>query len=392
MPRPDSGFLSGVLAGINQFKQTRQFYEQMESTNLQQEATRAQMAAFQRREQDYRSPQQVYDDEHEQYKRKLGAGAEAQLDLEGKLYGISKTRWSDEDDRAIKMLEKRFELQSQYNPNGRSAGAGAMGALKGTDAFKIANEMADRYLMDGDARNAFDESKVIEALMRGDWKLAKGILRVDQVLTGTDANKWMYTGQYQYAPEGLIGEKTKFYDLREYLDNVAANGAAPNQIQQIIDDAIQQMTAQESSRSGIQGPPIGKLSRDLMFERINAAGISGDDVTAYDFPSGDINIFSDIGKGIKTVGGMVPARDIYGDRSVDGANQATGAAQTFGRDWGRDRGYGIGVQVQYKGSPATILGAWPIKWDAGMPTEFELRLQLPDGKVVDSIPTSRVGG
>ena len=74
MPRPDSGFLSGVLAGINQFKQTKQFYEQMESTNLQQEATRAQMAAFKQQQADYMSP-----DEKALWERdQLGPNAVAQ--------------------------------------------------------------------------------------------------------------------------------------------------------------------------------------------------------------------------------------------------------------------------------------------------------------------------
>ena len=58
MPRPDSGFLSGILAGINQFKQTKQFYEQMESTNLQQEVTRAQLEQMQWQKQNRMTPEE----------------------------------------------------------------------------------------------------------------------------------------------------------------------------------------------------------------------------------------------------------------------------------------------------------------------------------------------
>ena len=88
MPRPDSGFLSGVLAGINQFKQTKQFYEQMESTNLQQEATRAQMAAFKQQQADYESPTTIRDRELEDHEKRL----RLRTTLEQEQYDRNRTR------------------------------------------------------------------------------------------------------------------------------------------------------------------------------------------------------------------------------------------------------------------------------------------------------------
>ena len=88
MPRPDSGFLSGVLAGINQFKQTKQFYEQMESTNLQQEASRAQLDAFKQQQADYESPTTLRARELEDYEKRLRVGTI----LEQELYGKYRTR------------------------------------------------------------------------------------------------------------------------------------------------------------------------------------------------------------------------------------------------------------------------------------------------------------
>ena len=74
MPRPGSGPLSGIVRGMQAFMQTKQFYEQMESTNLQQEATRAQLAAFKQQQADYMSP-----DEKAQWERdQLGPNAVAQ--------------------------------------------------------------------------------------------------------------------------------------------------------------------------------------------------------------------------------------------------------------------------------------------------------------------------
>ena len=43
MPRPGSGPLSGILRGLQSFMQARQFYQQMETTDLQQELSRAQL-------------------------------------------------------------------------------------------------------------------------------------------------------------------------------------------------------------------------------------------------------------------------------------------------------------------------------------------------------------
>jgi len=83
MPRPDSGFLSGILAGVNQFKQTRQYYEQMESTNLQQEATRAQMAAFKQQQADYMSPTAKAEKDYDEYLRRNKAGEDYKSELAG---------------------------------------------------------------------------------------------------------------------------------------------------------------------------------------------------------------------------------------------------------------------------------------------------------------------
>jgi len=146
--------------------------------------------------------------------------------------------------------------------------------------------MIDLYLREQGASQFVDRSKLIRAIQADDFDLAEGILRVDQVLTDGDTNKWLYSGQYQYAPEGLIGEPTQFYNLRDYLDAIAGRGATSSQIQQILDDAVQQMNALESSQRDVHGPSTYKLDRKMALERAKSAGIPLEDVTPYDWLGG----------------------------------------------------------------------------------------------------------
>ena len=72
MPRPDSGFLSGILAGIQQFKQTRQFYQQMETSDLQQERLRSANELAQLQIGGYETPGEAGARRTDEYGERLG--------------------------------------------------------------------------------------------------------------------------------------------------------------------------------------------------------------------------------------------------------------------------------------------------------------------------------
>jgi len=172
MPRPDSGFLSGVLAGINQFKQTRQFYEQMESTNLQQEVTRAQMAAFKQQQADYMSP-----------KDRLAAETEAKLNLEATVYNRNLDRQPAEDERAFSKLERELELRSKYTQS--KGGAGGIDGLSAEKALAAIDGYAKQQgiEMSGGASEVSlgALNKAVAYAQAGMWGEALTVVRADQL-------------------------------------------------------------------------------------------------------------------------------------------------------------------------------------------------------------------
>lgn len=114
MPRPDSGFLSGVLAGIQQFKQTRAFYQQMETGGLQQEAARAGLEQAEWQKQYRQTPQEAAQFQYDEALRRAGGTERLRRDI-GAEYAPG------EDERALARLEAELKLRQQYAPT-REAG------------------------------------------------------------------------------------------------------------------------------------------------------------------------------------------------------------------------------------------------------------------------------
>ena len=278
MPRPDSGFLSGILHGIQQFKQTRQFYQQMETSDLQQERLRSANELAQLQIGGYETPGEAGARRTDEFGTRLDMQGEATTTREADAYDLKVSRRPAEDEYALAFQRKVLELKAEF--------ASAPPAMKSDKAYKIAGDMIDLYLREQGAAQFVNRSKLIQAIQADDFDLAEGILQVDQVLTDGDTNRWLYSSQYQYAPEGLAGEATQFYNLRDYLDAIAGRGATASQIQQVLDDAVQQMGALESSQKDVHGPSTYKLDRKMTLERAKAAGIPLEDVTPYDWLGG----------------------------------------------------------------------------------------------------------
>jgi len=168
MPRPDSGFLSGVLAGINQFKQTKQFYEQMESTNLQQEATRAQLDAFKQQQADYMSPQAQID-----------ARTQAEREREQELYDLGQARQPLEDERKLAFMQKELELRSKYTQPKATA------TLTADEALKDIHEYAKQQGIEipgGAAEVSLDTlNEAVKFAQAGEWGEALTVVRADKL-------------------------------------------------------------------------------------------------------------------------------------------------------------------------------------------------------------------
>ena len=143
MPRPDSGFLSGILHGIQQFKQTRQFYQQMETSDLQQERLRSGNEMARLRIGDYMGPQEQRAFDLEGIPLQAGAeadaflataGTRAEAGLVGKQAGID--FYSGQP-----APETQPGQTTQYDPS-----TGQTGIVEDTDYGVIPNWQADKIL------------------------------------------------------------------------------------------------------------------------------------------------------------------------------------------------------------------------------------------------------
>ena len=207
MPRPDSGVLSGVLAGINQFKQTKQFYEQMEVSGLQKEASRAQLDAFQRREQDYESPGDI-----------RAGRIQDQLDTEETIYQRGIDRQPLEDERKMALYEEQLRLGQKYAP--------PRGTEKPLITYKDAMKTLEGYAM--------SEGVDIPGGIVG---ISPGIIdeAMDEIMAGRsgDAIALIKADKYTKLPEAawLAELPPKFAPhIKEYLINIAKVAATEDDV------------------------------------------------------------------------------------------------------------------------------------------------------------------
>ena len=206
MPRPGSGPLSGIVRGMQAFMQTKQFYEQMESTNLQQEATRAQLDAFRQRQADYMSPQDTAQFQYDEALRRENAvttqattrnmGIEQPSDREGFVWRRNpQTRaWEEVKDEAYWFNKQTERAATQ---RGSSAG-GYTGQIKPSDMKTLTELMENSIANLGFTKQNFEgiDGLPEDVLQKAMAQLTGGIYKEINPDTGKEEYRQIpYTDQ-----------------------------------------------------------------------------------------------------------------------------------------------------------------------------------------------------
>lgn len=258
MPK-SSDFLSGILAGINSYKQTRQWMEQMEQNKLQTEKMRMGNEMYQTQMGDYESPDVQ---RQKSYDLQTRIDADRRANQPAPAQPTEPWRPSGPAPQGYEYYEyepgKWKIARTDFNKGGQTTAAPKEAKpqqLKIADAMKIADGIFSAYGIEGNPQALPSYPAVLELVKNGDIGGAQAKLRTYQFAT-SDENKWL-----SQLPDGFTYKTTDGQDVdpQDYIEYLATQGATDDDIRAAFADMCKQ--AEQSGYIKPKTDYIGKAKK-----------------------------------------------------------------------------------------------------------------------------------